>query len=601
MLDIVVLSNCVFHAIYTICTLYGGNKLKHLFKTFTLLFTAILLTFSALTSCSGDLHDAEVPKKLYIIGDLTGNSWDHGVLMSKSGDQFSVDVDLKAGANCKFINVEQPGPSWANVGQQFSNGGGNFGLGNAMAGLCTVKFNPKTNKASCTPYTTGLDTTATIPSKVYLYGGIKDGSNCYVELKNTTEAPLTYEGTWIGQVGRWSEPVGYVRCTILSCLESDLYTGDAIWANASLRLGSGQDDPENDKTLCSGSPSYQTLKTANLCLAGDEKHNKSYKLKEGGNFVVKGILIGATYKIIVNLNRNERKVSFIKQDVVPGHASGDNTPDGKKYTITAVPNWWGNDNAASFVWIWSNSTDGQWVQGYFTRQAGSDVSETANESTVNFYTDTSFKYCILARHYAGTTIDGVPEDWSSVIVDSSSGDNRYQGLPIQSKDLNMTGKDTVAFDRADWDYKNNPPPTPTPDAPATPSDKVENIEITISDVPAWWGDKDDDGTSDIKTFIWAWAPAPADKSTMYKGEFSDGKITFTAPSNTVGAVVFRVKASVQDSLLTGKTTEKGNTLPSDFWDNEAKYIYNRSNSNVTINAGQGTMGGANNVREANNK
>lgn len=270
-------------------------------------FAAVALLFG-FASCSGDLHDGmdTLPETMYIIGNATAGAWAgaEDQKMERNGTTFSINIDLVSG-EYKFVS-ENPiaSDNWSNVKTQWgANGAGpnQETWKNATPGRFRISYDVSTETMTATSLSTVLDTPYQASVKTYLYGGIGT-----VEL---TKNEKIYTALWQATKGGWGESDGFIRCTLISCPEDKI--GNP-WDFATARYGSGKDDPQNDENFSSGS--YEGLKSE-YCVPVDGTLYTG--LVEGGNFVIKGAVIGTWYKITVDMTSGSPVLSIAETEERP--------------------------------------------------------------------------------------------------------------------------------------------------------------------------------------------------------------------------------------------------------------------------------------------
>ena len=263
-------------------------------------FAAAALLFG-FASCNGDLHDGmdAVPETMYIIGNATAGAWAgaEDQKMEKNGTTFSIDIDLVAG-EYKFVsNNPLKMDDWSNVKTQWGTDGAGpnqTSWKHTAPGRFRISYDLSTETMTATSLSTVLDIPYQASVKTYLYGGIGT-----VEL---TKNEKIYTALWQATAGKWSEPEGFIRCSLISCPEDKI--GDP-WNFATARYGSGKDDPQNEKDYSSGG--YEGLKSE-YCVPVDGTLYTG--LVAGGNFVIKGIVVGTWYKITVDMTSGSPVLSI---------------------------------------------------------------------------------------------------------------------------------------------------------------------------------------------------------------------------------------------------------------------------------------------------
>ena len=266
---------------------------------------AVLFGFA---SCSGDLLDGmdAVPEAMYIIGNATAGGWAgaEDQKMEKKGTTFSIDIDLVAG-EYKFVsNNPLKMDDWSNVKTQWGTDGAGpnqTSWKHTAPGRFRISYDLSTETMTATSLSTVLDTPYQASVKTYLYGGIGT-----VEL---TKNEKIYTALWQATAGKWSEPEGFIRCSLISCPEDKI--GDP-WNFATARYGSGKDNPQNEKDYSSGG--YEGLKSE-YCVPVDG--TKYTGLVAGGNFVIKGTVVGTWYKITVDMTSGSPVLSIAETEERP--------------------------------------------------------------------------------------------------------------------------------------------------------------------------------------------------------------------------------------------------------------------------------------------
>ena len=259
---------------------------------------AVLFGFA---SCSGDLLDGmdAVPEAMYIIGNATAGGWAgaEDQKMEKNGTTFSIDIDLVAG-EYKFVsNNPNKMDDWSNVKTQWGTDGAGpnqTSWKHTATGRFRISYDLSTEKMTATSLSTVLDTPYQASVKTYLYGGIGT-----VEL---TKNEKIYTALWQAKAGVWGEPEGFIRCTLISCPEDKIANP---WNFATARYGSGKDEPQEEKDYSSGG--YEGLKSE-YCVPVDGTPYTG--LVEGGNFVIKGVVVGTWYKITVDMTSGSPVLSI---------------------------------------------------------------------------------------------------------------------------------------------------------------------------------------------------------------------------------------------------------------------------------------------------
>ena len=266
---------------------------------------AVLFGFA---SCSGDLLDGmdALPEAMYIIGNATAGGWAgaENQKMEKKGTTFSIDIDLVAG-EYKFVsNNPNKMDDWSNVKTQWgANGAGSNqdSWKHTAPGRFRISYDLSTETMTATSLSTVLDTPYQASVKTYLYGGIGT-----VEL---TKNEKIYTALWQATAGKWSEPEGFIRCSLISCPEDKI--GDP-WNFATARYGSGKDDPQKESSMTSGG--FEGLKSE-YCVPVDG--TKYTGLVAGGNFVIKGVVVGTWYKITVDMTSGSPVLSIAETEERP--------------------------------------------------------------------------------------------------------------------------------------------------------------------------------------------------------------------------------------------------------------------------------------------
>lgn len=266
---------------------------------------AVLFGFA---SCSGDLLDGmdAVPEAMYIIGNATAGGWAgaEDQKMEKKGTTFSIDIDLVAG-EYKFVsNNPLKMDDWSNVKTQWGTDGAGpnqTSWKHTAPGRFRISYDLSTETMTATSLSTVLDTPYQASVKTYLYGGIGT-----VEL---TKNEKIYTALWQAKAGGWGEPAGFIRCSLISCPEDKI---NDPWDFATARYGSGKDDPQNEKDYSSGG--YEGLKSE-YCVPVDGTLYTG--LVAGGNFVIKGVVVGTWYKITVDMTSGSPVLSIAETEERP--------------------------------------------------------------------------------------------------------------------------------------------------------------------------------------------------------------------------------------------------------------------------------------------
>lgn len=266
---------------------------------------AVLFGFA---SCSGDLLDGmdAVPEAMYIIGNATAGGWAgaEDQKMEKKGTTFSIDIDLVAG-EYKFVsNNPLKMDDWSNVKTQWGTDGAGpnqTSWKHTAPGRFRISYDLSTETMTATSLSTVLDTPYQASVKTYLYGGIGT-----VEL---TKNEKIYTALWQATAGKWDEPEGFIRCTLISCPEDKI--GDP-WNFATARYGSGKDDPQKESSMTSGG--FEGLKSE-YCVPVDGTLYTG--LVAGGNFVIKGVVVGTWYKITVDMTSGSPVLSIAETEERP--------------------------------------------------------------------------------------------------------------------------------------------------------------------------------------------------------------------------------------------------------------------------------------------
>ena len=266
---------------------------------------AVLFGFA---SCSGDLLDGmdAVPEAMYIIGNATAGGWAgaEDQKMEKKGTTFSIDIDLVAG-EYKFVsNNPLKMDDWSNVKTQWGTDGAGpnqTSWKHTAPGRFRISYDLSTETMTATSLSTVLDTPYQASVKTYLYGGIGT-----VEL---TKNEKIYTALWQATAGKWSEPEGFIRCSLISCPEDKI--GDP-WNYATARYGSGKDDPQKESSMTSGG--FEGLKSE-YCVPVDGTLYTG--LVAGGNFVIKGVVVGTWYKITVDMTSGSPVLSIAETEERP--------------------------------------------------------------------------------------------------------------------------------------------------------------------------------------------------------------------------------------------------------------------------------------------
>lgn len=266
---------------------------------------AVLFGFA---SCSGDLLDGmdAVPEAMYIIGNATAGGWAgaEDQKMEKKGTTFSIDIDLVAG-EYKFVsNNPLKMDDWSNVKTQWGTDGAGpnqTSWKHTAPGRFRISYDLSTETMTATSLSTVLDTPYQASVKTYLYGGIGT-----VEL---TKNEKIYTALWQATAGKWGEPEGFIRCSLISCPEDKIKDP---WDFTTARYGSGKDDPQNEKDYSSGG--YEGLKSE-YCVPVDGTLYTG--LVAGGNFVIKGTVVGTWYKITVDMTSGSPVLSIAETEERP--------------------------------------------------------------------------------------------------------------------------------------------------------------------------------------------------------------------------------------------------------------------------------------------
>lgn len=266
---------------------------------------AVLFGFA---SCSGDLLDGmdAVPEAMYIIGNATAGAWAgaENQKMERNGTTFSINIDLVSG-EYKFVsNNPNKSDDWSNVKTQWgANGAGSNqdSWKHTTPGRFRISYDVSTETMTATSLSTALDTPFQASVKTYLYGGIGT-----VEL---TKNEKIYTALWQATAGGWGEPEGFIRCTLISCPEDKIANP---WNFATARYGSGKDDPQNEKDYSSGG--FEGLKSE-YCVPVDGTLYTG--LVAGGNFVIKGVVVGTWYKITVDMTSGSPVLSIAETEERP--------------------------------------------------------------------------------------------------------------------------------------------------------------------------------------------------------------------------------------------------------------------------------------------
>lgn len=259
---------------------------------------AVLFGFA---SCSGDLLDGmdALPEAMYIIGNATAGGWAgaENQKMEKKGTAFSIDIDLVAG-EYKFVsNNPNKSDDWSNVKTQWGTDGAGpnqTSWKHTAPGRFRISYDLSTETMTATSLSTALDTPFQASVKTYLYGGIGT-----VEL---TKNEKIYTALWQATAGGWGEPEGFIRCSLISCPEDKIKDP---WNFTTARYGSGKDDPQNEKDYSSGG--FEGLKSE-YCVPVDGTLYTG--LVAGGNFVIKGVVVGTWYKITVDMTSGSPVLSI---------------------------------------------------------------------------------------------------------------------------------------------------------------------------------------------------------------------------------------------------------------------------------------------------
>lgn len=306
----------------------GKNK-GNLGRKATLFLLATVLSLTAtllFTACSGDLHEQRGPETLYIIGGLEGNNCDRAVAIYESSKNiYEGTFNLLPGATCKFIKPREedgeyiaganfyPGDDWENVDPNYKNAR-QYNLNNAVRGECVIRFDIKKEEVKCTPL---LSTSRTVSTKQYLYGGVKDGKNNFIELEKVGNRYYTqykYERHKKGDgccvteekanERNWGSPSGFVKCTLVSMKETDV-TKENWWEYTTSRYGTGYDDPESKAEYCHNAYDFDNpttcfdLKDKYICQAGPKGVSQEERLIKEGCFWIKGLKEGQLYDVLV--------------------------------------------------------------------------------------------------------------------------------------------------------------------------------------------------------------------------------------------------------------------------------------------------------------
>ena len=270
-------------------------------------FAAAAVLFG-LASCNGDLLDGmdAVPEAMYIIGNATAGGWAgaEDQKMEKKGTTFSIDIDLVAG-EYKFVsNNPLKMDDWSNVKTQWGTDGAGpnqTSWKHTAPGRFRISYDLSTETMTATSLSTVLDIPYQASVKTYLYGGIGT-----VEL---TKNEKIYTALWQATAGKWSEPEGFIRCSLISCPEDKI--GNP-WDFTTARYGSGKDNPQNETDYSSGG--YEGLKSE-YCVPVDGTLYTG--LVAGGNFVIKGIVVGTWYKITVDMTSGSPVLSIAETEERP--------------------------------------------------------------------------------------------------------------------------------------------------------------------------------------------------------------------------------------------------------------------------------------------
>lgn len=309
-------------------------------------FAAAALLFG-FASCSGDLHDGmdTLPETMYIIGNATAGDWAgaEDQKMERNGTTFSINIDLVSG-EYKFVS-ENPiaSDNWSNVKTQWgANGAGpnQETWKNTTPGRFRISYDVSTETMTATSLSTVLDTPYQASVKTYLYGGIGT-----VEF---TKNEKIYTALWQATKGGWGEPEGFIRCSLISCPEDKI--GNP-WSFATARYGSGKDDPQNEENYSSGG--YEGLKSEYYAPVDGTLYTG---LVKGGNFVIKGVVIGTWYKITVDMTSGSPVLSIAETEERPAVVLKEAAQ--LQGSIGKYPLTWENGVAVVETTLADNYTDG---------------------------------------------------------------------------------------------------------------------------------------------------------------------------------------------------------------------------------------------------
>lgn len=291
------------------------KKLLYAFFAFVFALGAL-----SITGCSGDFHDEELPTGLYLLGKAvasqTGGAsggWDPSNVTDAdksdavNGTQLIWSNVSMVKGEFHFCQRKAGIGDWDGCGEvKNTANGGNWSI--PSNGKYKIVYDVGTSTAEITSLATIFDDPVKVEAFPFLIGGI--GSPVKL-IKNGTNGNI-YEATWTGANGGWGEDAGFIRCSLVTGTQ-DTADNPGDWSGFVVRYGSGEDDPQNKADWCTGGTGYGKLKDDYLCKAGAAGSTKELKLVKGGNFVIKGIEVGSTYKIKVDVTRGDPVITFTKQ------------------------------------------------------------------------------------------------------------------------------------------------------------------------------------------------------------------------------------------------------------------------------------------------
>ena len=246
-----------------------------------IIFAALsVLMILGLVGCGEHTLTTVFPDQIYIVGNATPCEWDvdNAIKMDKEGTSYTITLDLVAG---EFKFTEQQ--NW-NV-QYGANGKGSNQESWKVEtpGTYKITYDMLFGKMDLVSLSTSLDEPLKVAVATYLKGGCGDIKLTKDAQKYTGEFTVGESGA-----GAWGEAQGFIKCCLISCPEANI--GDP-WKYATARWGSGNDEPQK----IDGSNAWDRV--TDFAAVGSTYEG----LKQGGNFLIKGVKANTTYTVLVDM------------------------------------------------------------------------------------------------------------------------------------------------------------------------------------------------------------------------------------------------------------------------------------------------------------